>query len=344
MPTSTGTPPLISHPKANPAWLAKLSEDILDPDLPIVDPHHHFWDHPGFTYLIDEFLSDVNSGHNIVSTVYLQAYWGYRTSGPENLRPVGETEFALSMAQEAERRGARTKVCAGIVGYVDLTLGAAAEPVLAAHIEAAAGRFRGIRNITARDPHFLASISTPPAFGVMGTPAFREGFALLHQFGLTYDAWVYHPQIDDLIDLARAFPETPIVFNHVGGPLGVGPYRGRRDEVFADWHRKIRALAACQNVHMKLGGLGMILSGFDFHENVLPPSSGELAHAWGPYILAVIDAFGVKRCMFESNFPPDKCTCSYPVIWNAFKRIAVGATGDEKRDLFHDTAARFYRL
>jgi predicted TIM-barrel fold metal-dependent hydrolase len=338
-------PPLVlSHPVPNPAWLGKLTEAILEPDLPIVDPHHHLWDHGGNTYFLDQLLADTGSGHRIAATVFLQCFWAYRTTGPQALWPVGETEFVASVAAEAQRRGVPTNVCAGIVGYADLTLGDAVDAVLEAHVAAGAGRFRGIRYITARHPRFLASMSTPPSFGVMASPAFRTGFARLGNHGLSYDAWMYHTQIDQLTDLARTFPETPIVLNHVGGPLGVGPYRGRREEVFADWHRALKELATCPNVHMKLGGLAMVVNGFDFHENVLPPSSGELADAWRPYMLACIEAFGVDRCMFESNFPVDKGMCSYPVLWNAFKRIAAGASATEKAALFHDTASRFYRL
>jgi len=338
-------PPLVlSHPVPNPAWLARLTEDILDPDLPIVDPHHHLWDHGGNTYFLDQLLADTGSGHNIAATVFLQCFWAYRGTGPEALRPVGETEFVASVAAEAVRRKTATRVCAGIVGYADLTLGEQVDAVLEAHIAAGAGRFRGIRHITARHPRFLASMSTPPAFALMGTPAFRAGFARLGHHGLSYDAWLYHTQIDQLTDLARSFPETPIVLNHVGGPLGVGPYRGKRDSVFAAWSAALSTLARCPNVHMKLGGLAMVVNGFDFHENVLPPSSGELADAWRPYMEACIEAFGASRCMFESNFPVDKGMCSYPVLWNGFKRIAAGASADEKAALFHDTAAGFYRL
>jgi predicted TIM-barrel fold metal-dependent hydrolase len=341
---ASDTPPLITHPAPNPAWLAQRSEAVLDPDLPIVDTHTHFYEHQGYVYLLDDLLADLHSGHNVTATIFVQAYWSHRANGPEALRPVGETEHAVLMAQEAERKGARTRLAAGIVAYADLALGEAVVPVLAAHVEAAQGRLRGIRNITGRDPHFIASISEPPAFGVMGSDAFRAGFAQLRKFNLSYDAWLYHPQLNELIDLARAFPDTPIVMNHLGGPLGVGPYRGKRQEVFAKWHSSITELAACPNVYIKLGGQGMVLSGFDFNRRAAPPSSEELAAAWGPYVLAVIKACGVERCMFESNFPPDKNTASYVTIWNTFKRIAASASADEKRALFHDTAARFYRL
>jgi predicted TIM-barrel fold metal-dependent hydrolase len=335
---------VLRHPVPNPEWLGKLSEDILEPDLPIVDPHHHLWDHGGNTYFLDELLADVNSGHNIVSTVFLQCFWAYRADGPEAMKPVGETEFVASVAAEAERRGTRTKICAGIVGHVDFRLGDAVDAVLAAHVAAGAGRFRGIRQITARHHRILASMTTPPTFGLMAEPSFRRGFAHLERHGLSFDAWLYHTQIDQLIDLARAFPGVPIVLNHVGGPIGVGPYRGRGDAVFRDWRAAMKTLATCPNVHMKLGGLAMVINGFDFHENVLPPSSGELAAAWRPWMEACIEDFSARRCMFESNFPVDKGMCSYPVLWNGFKRIAAGASVAEKAALFHDTAHGFYRL
>ena len=338
-------PPLtLRHPLPNPAWLSRLSEDILEPGLPIVDPHHHLWDHPNNKYYLDELLADVTSGHNVLATVFLQCFWAYRTSGPEEMKPVGETEFVASVAEEALRRKTHARICAGIVGHVDFRLGEQVDTVLEAHIAAAGGRFRGIRQLAARHPRFMASISTPPSFALLGDPKFRSGFARLDRFGLSFDAWAFHTQLDQVADLARAFPNTPIVLNHVGGPIGVGPYRGKSSEVFAAWHAGIRALAACPNMHIKLGGLAMVVNGFDFHENVLPPSSGELASAWRPYMEASIEAFGASRCMFESNFPVDKGMCSYPVLWNAFKRIAAGASDTEKAALFHDTAARFYRL
>lgn len=346
MPPDAEAPLYISHPAPDPAWLAKAPrEEIIDADLPIIDSHnHHFYEHHGYSYLLDDLLADMESGHNIVATVFLQAFWSYRNSGPQSLKPVGETERVVEMAAEADRRGGRTKICAGIVGYADLVLGGAVESVLAAHVATGAGRLRGIRYMTSRDPNFIATVSKPVPLGIMGSTEFRAGFGSLHKYGLSFDAFLYHPQIGELVDLARAFPRTPIVLDHLGGPLGVGPYRDRRQEVFADWRRSIETLATCSNVNMKLGGLGMVLSGLDFHKRESPPSSVELADAWEPYIVAAIEAFGVDRCMFESNFPPDKITCSYVAVWNAFKRIAAGATAHEKRALFHDTAKRFYRL
>ena len=337
-------PIVLRHPVPKLEWLGKLTEDILEPELPIVDPHHHLWDHPGNKYYLDELLSDVDSGHNIVSTVFLQCFWAYRTSGPEEMKPVGETEFVASVAAEADRRGTKTKICAGIVAFADMSRDDKVDDVLKAHAAAAGGRLRGIRQITARHPRFLASLAAPPRFALMAEPAFRRGFAALGRHGLSYDAFMYHTQLDQFIDLARAFPETPMVLNHVGGPIGAGAYRGKRDEVFAAWRASMKTLASCPNVNVKLGGLAMVINGFDFHDNILPPSSGEMANAWRPWMDACIEDFGANRCMFESNFPVDKGMCSYPVMWNAFKRIAAGASAAEKAALFHDTAARVYRL
>lgn len=337
-------PLVIQHPEPNQAWLARLSEDILEPDLPIVDPHHHLWDRPGNRYYLDELLADTTAGHNIVATVFLQCYWAYRTTGPEEMRPVGETAFVASVAAEAEHRKSRVRACAAIVGHADLALGERVDAVLEAHIVSADGRFRGIRHVTARHPGLLASMAAPPPLGLMGEAAFRDGYARLGKHGLSFDAWLYHTQLPDLLDLARRFPAIPVVINHVGGPLGVGPFRGKSEEVFVAWRTGMRNLAGCPNVSVKLGGLAMAINGFDFHLQVLPPSSGELARAWSPWMTECIEAFGPARCMFESNFPVDKAMCGYPVLWNVFKRIAAGASADEKRALFHDTAARFYRI
>jgi len=335
--------PILQHPAPRPAWLALRSEPIIDPELPIIDPHHHLWDRNG-GYLLDDLLADLGTGHNIVSTVFLQCAYAHRTDGPEAMRPVGETEFVAGVADEAARRGGKTRVCEGIVGHADLQLGDAVAPVLEAHIAAAGGRFRGIRHITARSEFFMASILPPPPTGIMAAPTFRAGFAQMHGYGLSYDAWLYHTQIDELTALAQAFPDTQIVLNHVGGPLGIGPYAGKRDEVFGEWRASMRRLAACPNATVKLGGLAMLTAGFGFHEHALPPTSEDLATAWRPLLETSVELFGAERCMFESNFPVDKAMCSYPVLWNAFKRVAERYSASEKAALFHDTAARVYRL
>ena len=332
-------------PPINHAWLAQWQEEILDPERPIVDPHHHLWDVPDWDtcYLLDELLADVNSGHNIVATVFLQCWSMHKADGPEAMQPIGETEFVNGIAaMSASGNYGPTKVCAGIVGTADLRLGEAVREVLEAHIRAGGGRFRGIRHSVAWDAVIPASQSAPAH--LLEDPAYQAGFAQLAPLGLTYDAWLYHPQLPELISLAREHPETPIVLNHIGAPLGIGPYGGQREEVFATWSASIRELASCQNVHVKLGGLGMGRYGNRFHEKPQPPSSEELAAVSRPYVETCIEAFGAARCMFESNFPVDKGAYTYAAYWNACKILARGASDSEKHELFFGTAARFYRL
>jgi predicted TIM-barrel fold metal-dependent hydrolase len=331
-------------------WLAQTNETALEPELPICDPHHHLWDwtatrHPTERYLLEELLADTASGHNIVQTVFIECGAGYHADGPEALRPVGETEFVEQIATENERQhpagGARI---AGIVGHADLTLGEAVSPVLEAHLATSPARFRGIRHIVAWDASGLQANRTFPPPGLLLDPTFRAGFACLQRYGLSFEAWLYHPQLSDLIDLARSFPETTIILNHIGGPIGTGPYAPYRSFVYQSWQHAIAGLAACPNVVVKLGGLGMAVCGFGWHERPTPPGSVELAEAMRPYYLACIEQFGVDRCMFESNFPVDKISYSYTVLWNAFKRLAQDFSPAEKTALFHDTAARVYRL
>jgi len=330
-----------ARPLPNSEWLGKLVEDVLEPDLPIVDPHHHLWDHPGSRYLLDELTADVRSGHNIVATVFIQCGSGYRTSGPEEMRPIGESEFVRAIADEGDRRGGKTRICAGIVSFADLRL-PTVDAVLEGQIAAAGGRFRGIRQIAAHDPAIAGTSSYVPPPGLMDDPAFRRGLKRLPAHKLTFEAWIYHPQIKTLTKLARDCPDVQIVLNHFGGPLGVGPYK--RDQVFSGWRADIKELSRCPNVYVKLGGLAMIVNGFDFHLAPLPPSSGGMANAWRPYVETCVEAFGANRCMFESNFPVDKGACGYRSLFNAFKRLASGASPSEKADLFAGTASRFYRL
>jgi len=336
-----------SHLAIRKEWLDRRREDPLDPVLPIVDPHHHLIDRPeSGTYLMSDLLEDIGSGHNVVATVYLEWLSMYRAGGPEEMRPVGEIEFANGVAAMSASGGyGKPRLCAGIVGHADLMLGARVAEILEAMIAAGGGRFRGIRYIASSDSdqaQWGATFARPQ--GLLLDKRVREGFAQLAPLGLSFDAWAFHPQLGDVVDLARAFPATPIVMNHVGGPIGLGRYKGKRNEVFADWSARIRELAACPNVHVKLGGLGMKMFGFDFHEGELPPSSEQLAAAWRPYVETCIAAFGPSRAMFESNFPVDKGSYGYGVFWNACKRLAQGASAAEKADLFHDTASRFYRL
>ena len=325
-------------------WLDRRHEEIIEPDLPIIDPHHHLWDRPGWHYLLDELLADLNSGHRIVATVFLQCRAMHRADGPEAFRPVGETEFVNGVAAMSASGGyGPARVCAGIVGHADLTLGAPVREVLEAHLRAGGGRFRGIRHTNAWEASVPRAANAPRP-RLLGDDAFRAGFAQLEPLGLSFDAWMYHPQIPELTDLARAFPDTSIVLNHVGGPLGVGDYAGRRDAMFAAWSANIRDLAACPNVYVKLGGLGMPLTGLGFHEQSEPPSSEQLAAASRPYFETCIEAFGAGRCMFESNFPVDKESFSYAVYWNACKRLTQGASATDKAELFRGSAAHFYRI
>jgi len=347
MQSQTPAAAISPHLPVRQDWLDRRREEIIEPELQIVDPHHHLVERPETgRYLLPDLLADTGSGHNITATVYLEWLSMYRAQGPAELRPVGEIEFANGVAAMAASGTYGTaKVCAGIVGYADLALGASVEKVLQAMIVTGGGRVRGIGFITASHPDQAAwgSPIIRPA-GLLMDSRVREGFARLAPLGLSFDAWMYHTQLEDLVDLARAFPQTPIVLDHVGGAIGLGPYAGKRDEVFAEWSGKLRELAACPNVHIKLGGLGMRMFGFTHHMGELPPSSEELAAAWRPYIETCIAAFGPERAMFESNFPVDKGSCGYVALWNAFKLIASGYSGDEKRALFAGTATKFYRL
>ena len=329
-------------------WLKQQREEILEPDLAIVDPHHHLWDFPAHRYLLPELLADTGSGHKIESTVFIECTACYRADGANELRPLGETEFANGIAAMAASGAyGPTRVAAGIVGLVDLTIGARAEEVLALHMAAAGPRFKGIRHAAAwedKAPEIHNSHTNPPPHLYRDHAKFRDGFAALGRLGLSFDAWLYHSQIADLTQLARAFPAQPIVLDHVGGPLGLGWYADKREEILGAWRRDIRELAGCANVSVKLGGLGMRINGFRFHHRERPPSSQDLANAWRPYVETCIEAFGVSRCMFESNFPVDKISGSYAIYWNAFKRLAAGASAQEKAALFRETAKRFYRL
>ena len=322
-------------------WLALTEEPILEPDLPIIDPHHHLWDHPGERYLLPDLLRDTASGHRIEATVFVQCGAMYRTEGPEDERPLGETAFVT----RASTRHGGTQACAGIIGMVDLTLGDRVAPLIEAHRAIAGPLFRGVRNRTAwhPSPEIRSNLVTPPP-GPLEHPGFVEGARQLAGAGLTLDVWAYHTQLPLVLALARAVPELTIILDHCGGPLGTGPFAGRRAEVFPGWREQVRALAALPNTAVKLGGLAMQVNGFDFHLAERPPGSAALAEAWRPYLETCIEAFGPERAMFESNFPVDKGMCSYPVLWNAFKRLAAGASAGEKAALFHDTAARVYRL
>jgi L-fuconolactonase len=345
-----------------------MPEIILEPDLQIVDPHHHLWDRPrnlqppsgapGGTphpfsrvtarrprYLIDQLLEDLKSGHNVVATVFVQCGAMYRQDGPAALKPVGETEFINGVAaMTASGIYGDVRACAGIVGHADCNLGEAIDETLEAHLKVS-DRFRGIRHSASSDPDpTVLGPLTRQTPGLYLSDAFRKGYARLAKYGLSFDAWLLEPQLPDLIDLVRKFPEIPVVLDHVGTPLGLGGYEGRREERFGVWRDNIRELAKSPNVNVKLGGLAMAFCNFPSFLADPPAPSTQLAAEWGPYLETCIEAFGPNRCMFESNFPVDLGSCDYATLWNAFKVFAKGYSAAEKAELFAATAIRVYRL
>ena len=323
-------------------WLNKHTEAALEPDLAIVDPHHHLWTRDGNIYLLPELLRDLSSGHNVVATVFEECHSMYRASGPGEEKSIGETEFVTGIAAMAASGAfGPSGACVRMVGNVDLMLGDRAKGLLERHMIASGGRFAGIRQSTAWDAHDRVHKVVPTAAMLLDSQ-FRAGFAGLAALGLVFDAWVYHPQLREVADLASAFPNTQIVLNHVGSPILGGPYAADREKVFADWKAGMADLAKRPNVTVKLGALPIRLPGAGAVSKDMPPSSEEVAAAWRPWLDTSIALFGAERCMFESNFPVQKRWCSYQIVWNAFKRIAAGALASEKAALFAGTAARVY--
>lgn len=332
------------------AWLNLRREPIIEPDLEIVDPHHHLWDMPGSRYFFDNLLDDTSSGHNIRSSVFLQCGSMYRADGPVEMRPVGETEFANGVAaMAASGRYGSQRLCLGIIGWADLLQGARVEPLLEAHIRAAGSRFKGIRRHAAWDPDPSFSLdgylpgTLPTHKGMLADALFREGMSKLAPLNLVFDGLVYFHQLPELIDLARAFPDTTIITNHCGGLINVGAYAGKDAEILPVWAKDITELGKCPNVYMKLGGLASLSRGLGF-DGQNPASSEDLAEAWRPYFETCISAFGPSRCMFESNFPVDKVSCSYHVLWNAFKCVTSSYSTEEKKALYSQSAIDAYSL
>ncbi|MGQ9426069.1 amidohydrolase family protein [Gilvimarinus sp. F26214L] len=326
-------------------WLLEVQEQILEPDRPIIDPHHHLWRRRRSTdYLLDDLWEDTGSGHNIRKTVFIECHAGYRREGPEHLRPVGETEFVADLARQSRAGGPQKAEIAGIVAYADLRL-KELDQVLEAHEEAAEGLFKGIRQAGAHEgEEDYLFIKPRESAGLYLDPDFQRGLARLGRLGLSYDTWHYHHQNRDFLKLAQAVPDTLIVLDHFGTPLGVGPYANRKEEIYRQWRDDIAAIARCENVVAKLGGLAMPDNGFGWNLRDRPPTSDEFVEAQKRYYLHTIDCFGPERCMFESNFPVDKWSLSYHVVWNGFKKMVADFSADEKSQLFHDTASRVYRL
>ena len=331
------------------AWYAQVTEDIIDPERPIVDPHHHLWSGWGSKitpdYLLEDLWGDTESGHKIEKTVFIECGASYRKTGPDHLKPVDETEFVADIAVQSATAGSAKAVIAGIVSHADLTLGDVLDEVLEAHEAAGKGLFRGIRHAGAHHPHpeeaFIAGWSAP---GLFLDEAFQAGVRLLGQRGYTYESWHFHTQLRDFCALAKAAPETTIILDHFGTPLGTKSFRDQREAIFQQWQADIVTLAECPNVYAKLGGLAMPDNGFGWHEAAKPATSDELVAAQKRYYLYTIECFGVNRCLFESNFPVDKLSISYAVLWNAFKKMVADFSEDEKHALFYGTAAKVYRL
>lgn len=334
------------HPDAGTDhWLEQVTEDIVDPDLPIIDPHHHLWRRGfGREYLLDDLWRDTGSGHKVVATVFVECHAEYRRQGPDHLKPLGETEFVTGQAKQSDADKNQATI-AGIVGSADLMAHDTVGDVLDAHSEIAEGRFCGIRQAGAhaRAPEdlFIAGRQIPDLYA---REDFRKGLKVLAEKGLTYDTWHYHYQNQDFLALAQACPDTQMVLDHFGTPLGVGEYAGQREQIFQQWRKDMADIARCPNVVAKLGGMAMPDNGFGWHDRDTPATSDEFAAAQAPYYLHMIECFGVDRCMMESNFPVDRFSISYPVLYNGLKKIVADFTRDERRALFHDTAARVYSL
>jgi predicted TIM-barrel fold metal-dependent hydrolase len=329
-------------------WQSDEDEAALEPDLPIVDAHHHLWDDRRGRYLLDDFLADNRGGHSILGTVFVQCHTMYDEDATDaESRITGETIFARGCAaMSASGVYGPARVVNRIVAFADLSAGDMAARVLDAQIEAGGGRVSGIRQPAAWDGGSVGRFVTPPAppRGLLCSTAFRQGFVHLARRNLSFDAWLFHPQLEDVLDLADRFPGTRIIIDHAGGPTHVGPYCGRHEEVFAAWRTLMQKLALRDNVSVKIGGLGMLHLGFDLHLASRPPASEDVARAWKPYVETVIDTFGPERCLFESNFPVDKQTCSYTVLWNAFKRLTGDMSPAERDMMFWGNAIRLYKM
>ncbi len=329
-------------------WLALTQEETLDSELPICDPHHHFWEYrpepPSYQrYLLEELAEDINSGHNVRSTVFIEVSANYRTDGPEEMRAVGEVEFVEALAQaSATGQYGPSRAAAAIIGRADLKRGALVRPVLEALQAASPNRFRGIRHSVGWDPH--PEVQDREIEGCLAHRGYLEGAGTLSSMGLRLETSMYFPQLPELAEFAKTLPELTIVLNHLGGLMRIGPYADRDEEIRAAWRSGVDQVAECPNIIMKLGGVGMPRMGFDLHTRSKPVGSEELAQSIAPFVNYSIEKFGPDRCMFESNFPVDKVSFSYHVLYNAFKRVSQGYTACERNNLFHDTAARVYRL
>ena len=341
-------------------WLDQIVEETVEPELPIIDPHHHLWDRPNSPYLLKDIAKDVST-HNIRQTIFIECGEMYSDNDNIDMRVVGETEFASQIGKMSdEDSNISTRIASGVVGTANLLLGEEVAQVLEAHIAANPDRFKGIRHravwldehTTNQDQDILKNSPTKHINTVDRTPkesmlldkTFRKGFSQLSRYDLTFEGWVYHPQLHELYDLAQAFTDTKIILNHLGGPLGTGIYRGKLDEIYPFWKKQIANLAQCKNIYLKVGGIQMPLNGHDWHKRSVPPTSDELITVNHDWYMYAIEQFGPERSMFESNFPVDKQSCSYNVVWNQFKKLSMKFSKTERQFLFHDTAMNVYQL
>ncbi len=328
-------------------WLDQLTETALDPQRPIVDPHHHLWDNRGGTYQSAELLADTTGSHNVITTVFVECRSKYVKDGPESMQPVGETRYVAAQAAELDAiAGDGGPKIGAIVSFADMALGDAVEEVLNAHEEAGGGKFRGIRHAVANDPHpDVPGNHVRATDDIMQSPSFHAGVAKLGDMGFSFDSWMYHPQLPQLVELARAAPQTSIILDHMGGPLGHGPYADDREGAMAQWRANMVEVATCPNVTLKVGGIGMDnYYNTGFGSLPAPPSSDEIVSYWEDRVHFCIETFGPDRCMFESNFPVDRQTMTYPTLWNALQKMGARYTDAEQDDLFVNTATRTYHL
>ena len=338
------------HLPVRQEWLNQLIEDPILPNIPIIDPHHHLWDVGFGRYYIEELLEDINSsGHNILSTVYIMSSSNtkiYSKDGLEEFKPLTEIEFATSEGKRADLiPNNRVKVNASIVGSVDLTYGNKLQPVLEKAVNISEGRLKGIRMLLAShtDPR-ISSGAVKSDLGLMLHPNFIDGAKCVQDANLSLDFWIYHTQLNEMEKIARALPDLTIILNHIGGPIHIGEYEGKQAATHREWRSAMMRLSRIPNINVKLGGLGMAVNGAKFHNSKFPPNSVQLSDIWKPWIYETIDMFGFDRCMFESNFPVDKGSCSYGALWNAFKIIAKDMSDDEINKLFSKNAAKIYKI
>ena len=328
-------------------WIAQIKEEIIDPELPIIDPHHHLWNGDNqlagsFPYLIENLNEDTFSGHNIVGTIFMECAQGYYLDGEEKYKPVGETEFVINLIKDSEKLSKSTNIM-GIIGFADLMLGHEVKDVLNTHLLKGEGLFRGIRHAAGWDKNNeIHNSHSNPIENIYHNKSFMKGAEELINLKLTFDAWHYHHQINDLSIFAKKYPELTIIHDHFGGPLGVGPYEGKKEEIFKKWKDDISLLSESKNVYAKLGGLAMPVNGWNLHKQNKPASSDQIVDMHHEYYLHTINCFGVERCMFESNFPVDRRSVSYHVIWNAFKKMVLGYSDEDKNKLFFKNAKDVY--